>query len=137
MKDKREFFSFKSGKYVVGDVTKIFEEKEAKKIKSALLKLKAKGGFNKKFGIYYFRPDVSDTKFMDYIEKDVELLAESCLVMVPDELAKKGRLSNCRRFNAKNDFQLQYLHDSKGIVLYFQEPELPGPFMMLVQANEA
>ena len=116
---------------------KLFEEKNAKKMKAALTKLKSKGGFNKKFELHYFRADVPDAKFIDYIEKDVELLAETCLVIVPEELAKKGRLSNCKRFVAKNDFTLTYFRDEKGIILYFQIPEEPSPFMMLVQANEA
>ena len=116
---------------------KVFEEKAAKKIKTSLTKLKSKGGFNKKFEIHYFRPDIADTKFVDYIEKDVELLAETCFVVVPEELAKKGRLNNCKRFVAKNDFNLIYFRDDKGIVLYFQVPDEPSPFMMLVQANEA
>ena len=116
---------------------KIFEEKEAKKVKSTLTKLKAKGGLNKKFNLHYFRADVADAKFVDYIDKDVELLAETCFVIIPEEFAKKGRLSNCKRFTAKNDFRLTYLHDKDGIVLYFQEPDAPRPFMMLVQLNEA
>lgn len=116
---------------------KLFEEKDAKKMKTALTKLKAKGGFSKKFGFHYFRPDVSDSKFIDYIDKDVELLAETCFAIIPEELAKKGRLNNCKRFNAKNDFQLTYLHDKDGIVLYLQEPDSPSPFMMLVQLNDA
>ena len=116
---------------------KLFEEKDAKKMKTALVKLKAKGGLSKKFGFYYFRPDVTNIKFVDYIDKDVELLAETCFAIIPEELAKKGRLNNCKRFNAKNDFQLTYLHDKDGIVLYFQEPDSPSPFMMFVQMNEA
>ena len=137
MKNKREFFSFKAGKYVVGDVMKLFEEKEAKKAKTSLTKLKAKGGFSKKFNFHYFRADAPDAKFVDYIDKGVELLAETCFAVIPEELAKGGRLNNCKRFTAKNDFQLTYLHDKEGIVLYFQEPDAPSPFMMLVQLNEA
>ena len=116
---------------------KLFEEKNAKKMKTALTKLKAKGGFSKKFDFHYFRADVPDAKFTDYIDKDTELLAETCFAIIPEELAKSGRLSNCKRFTAKNDFCLTYFHDNDGIVLYFQEPDAPSPFMMLVQLNEA
>lgn len=136
MKSKKEFFYFKAGKYIVGDISKLFEEKDFKKMKTSLCKLKAKGGYNKKFDLYYFRPDISESIFRDYIENGVELTAENCLTIIPEESAKKGRLNNCRRFIAKNDFNLTYLHDEYGIVLYLQEPDAPGPFMMLVQYNE-
>ena len=136
MKIKREKFLFKSGKYVIGDISKLFEDKDFKKMKTSLCKLKAKGGYNKKFDLYYFRPDTTESIFRDYIEKGVELTTENCLTIIPEESAKKGRLNNCKRFNAKNDFNLTYLHDEHGIVLYLQEPDAPGPFMMLVQYNE-
>lgn len=136
MKVKREKFLFKAGKYVAGDISKLFEEKDFKKMKTSLCKLKAKGGYNKKFDIYYFRPDTSETFFTDYIDKCPVLPSETCLAIIPEESAKKGRLNNCKRFIAKNDFNLTYLHDEHGIVLYLQEPDAPGPFMMLVQYNE-
>jgi hypothetical protein len=136
MKVKREKFLFKAGKYVIGDISKLFEEKDFKKMKTSLCKLKAKGGYNKKFDLYYFRPDISESIFRDYIEKGVELTTENCLTIIPEESAKKGRLNNCKRFTAKNDFNLIYLHDEDGIVLYLQEPDAPSPFMMLVQSYE-
>ena len=77
MKVKREKFLFKAGKYVAGDISKLFEEKDAKKIKTSLCKLKAKGGYNKKFDLYYFRPDTIQGIFTDYIEKGAELLTDS------------------------------------------------------------
>lgn len=136
MKVKREKFLFKAGKYIVGDIFKLFEERDAKKIKTTISRLKAKGCYNKKFGLYYFKPDTVPAIFTDYIEKGIELLTDFCLVIIPEESAKKGRLNNCKRFNAKNDFNLTYLHDEAGIVLYLQEPDAPSPFMMLVQMNE-
>jgi hypothetical protein len=136
MKSKKEFFYFKAGKYIVGDISKLFEEKDFKKMKTSLCKLKAKGGYNKKFNIHYFRADASEAVFNDYIDKCPSLLSETCLAIIPEESAKKGRLNNCKRFNAKNDFRLTYLHDKDGIVLYLQEPDAPSPFMMLVQYNE-
>ena len=136
MKSKKEFFYFKAGKYIVGDISKLFEEKDFKKMKTSLCKLKAKGGYNKKFDIHYFRADSSNATFSDYIDKCPVLPSESCFVIVPEESAKKGRLNNCKRFTAKNDFKLTYLHDEHGIVLYFQEADAPSPFMMLVQMNE-
>lgn len=136
MKVKREKFLFKAGKYVAGDVLNVFTEKDAKKIKSSLSKVKTKGGFNKKLNLHYFKSIVSNNTFTDYIEKGVSLIAETSLVIIPEELAKRGRLSNCRRFTAKNDFNLTYLHDDLGIALYLQEPNTPSPFMMLVQTNE-
>lgn len=136
MKVKREKFLFQAGKYVVGDITKLFEEKDAKKMKTSLSKLKSNGGYNKKFDLHYFKPGATSNIFTDYIEKGVELVAETCLAIIPEESTKKGRLNNCKRFNAKNDFTLTYVNDDLGIALYFQEPDAPGPFMMLVQMNE-
>ena len=136
MKIKREKFLFKAGKYVVGDISKLFEEKVFKKMKTSLCKLKAKGGYNKKFDIHYFRPDTPETVFTDYIDKSPILSTETCFAIIPEESAKKSRLNNCKRFTAKNDFNLTYLHDEHGIVLYLQEPDAPGPFMMLVQYNK-
>jgi hypothetical protein len=136
MKSKKEFFYFKAGKYIVGDISKLFEEKDFKKMKTSLCKLKAKGGYNKKFNIHYFRADVSEAVFTDYIDKWPSLPSETCLVIIPEESAKKGRLNNCKRFNAKNDFRLTYLHDKDGIVLYFQELDAPSPFMMLVHETQ-
>lgn len=136
MKVKREKFLFQSGKYIVGDITKLFEEKDAKKMKTSLSKLKSNGGYNKKFDLHYFKPNSVSNIFIDYIEKGVELVAETCLAIIPEESAKKGRLNNCKRFNAKNDFTLTYVNDNLGTALYFQEPDAPGPFMMLVQMNE-
>ena len=136
MKVKREKFLFQAGKYVVGDITKLFEEKDAKKMKTSLSRLKNNGGYNKKFDLYYFKSNNTSNIFTDYIEKGVELVAETCLAIIPEESAKKGRLNNCKRFNAKNDFTLTYVNDDLGIALYFQEQDAPGPFMMLVQMNE-
>lgn len=136
MKSKKEFFYFKAGKYIVGDISKLFEEKDFKKMKTSLCKLKAKGGYNKKFNLHYFRADSSNAVFNDYIDKCPSLPSENCFAIILEEYAKKGRLNNCKRFNAKNDFNLTYLHDKDGIVLYFQEPDAPSPFMMLVQMNE-
>ena len=45
-------------------------------------------------------------QFRDYIEKGIELTTENCLTIIPEESAKKGRLNNCKRFTAKNDFNL-------------------------------
>lgn len=136
MKVKREKFLFQAGKYIIGDITKLFEEKDVKKMKTSLSKLKSNSGYNKKFDLHYFKSNSASNIFTDYIETGVELVAETCLVIIPEESAKKGRLNNCKRFNAKNDFILTYVNDDLGIVLYFQEPDAPGPFMMLVQTNE-
>lgn len=136
MKVKREKFLFKAGRYVIGDIMKLFEEESAKKMKASLCKLKSSGGYNRRFDLHYFRPLSTSDTFTDYIEKGVELVAENCLIIIPEESAKKGRLNNCKRFNTKNDFSLTYVHDNLGVALYFQEPDAPSPFMMLVQMDE-
>lgn len=136
MKLEREIFQFKAGKYVVGDVSKLFEEKDAAKMKASFSKLKTPGGYNKRFDCYYFKPESSGSNtFMDYIERDVELVAETCLIVIPAERAKSGKLKNCRRFNAKKDFHLTYQRDDMGAVLTFQDVNGSWPFMMLVQLD--
>jgi hypothetical protein len=86
--------------------------------------------------LYYFKTDTVPGNFVDYIEKNINLSAEVCLVIVPEEAAQTGRLQNCKRFTAKTNFSVEWLNDTDGTVLYFREPEAPGPFMMLVQYND-
>lgn len=131
MKVKREIFYFESGKYVVGDIFNLFEEKDFKKIKATLSKLKASSGFNKKFGVHFFKG--IDRKFIDYIEYNSYIIAENCLVLIPEELAKSGRLSNCKRFNAKSQFTVEYKNDKLGVAILIKEMGAPSPFMLLVQ----
>ena len=42
MKSKKETFHFPAGKYVVGDLSKVFDEKTYKKMKPTFTKLKQK-----------------------------------------------------------------------------------------------
>lgn len=133
LKHKKEIYNFVAGKYVAGDVFNLVEDKEAKKIKTTLSKLKTKGGFNKKLNIYYFIGD----SFIDYIDKGPPLITENALLILPEENVKTGRLTNCKRFIAKHNFQIKYVEDKLGTVLYFYYPEEPGPFMMLVNEIDA
>ena len=132
MKPKKEIFYFKQGRYVAGDISKLFEDKEAKKIISTIKRNKTKGGYNKKHNLTYF---IGNT-FIDYIDNGVLLDTENALTIVPEEDVKTGRLSNCRRFIAKHNFTITYVTDKLGSVLYFYYPDEPGPFMMLVNENE-
>lgn len=132
MKVKKEIFSLVAGRYVAGDVMNLFDEKDAKKIKTALTRLKATGGYNKKLDLYFFKANKTNNIFTDYIDNKTELAAESCLVIVPEDSIKSGRLSGCRRFIAKHTYQLKYVEDKLGTALYFNYPNEPGPFMMLV-----
>lgn len=134
MKVKKEIFYFEPGKYVIGDISNLFEEKDFKKIKSPLLKLKASCGFNKKFNLHFFKGVIR--RFNDYIENNSYIIAENCLAVVPEELVKKGKLKNCKRFKAKEKFSVEYKNDNLGVVLYLKEESEPGPFMMLVQEVE-
>jgi hypothetical protein len=133
MKVKREIFYFEPGKYVLGDISNLFEEKDFKKMKGPISKLKAHSGFNKKFNLHFFKG--IDRKFIDYIEDNSYIIAENCLVIVPDEMVKKGRLINCKRINPKTQFIIEYKSDQLGAVVYLKEIDAPGPFMMLVQEN--
>ena len=135
MKNKKDIFFFEAGKYVVGDISNLFEEKLFKKIKGSLCKIKSKCGLNKQFNLYFFKG--INRRFNDYIENNSYVIAENCLVVVPEELVKPGRLINCKRINAKSQFSVEYKNDNLGIVLYLKEMAAPGPFMMLVQENEA
>lgn len=136
MKVKGDIFYFEAGKYVIGDLLNLFNEKEIKKMKSSFSRAKTKCGLNKKFNYYYFKGSNSN-QFEDYIDKGTKLLAEVCLMIIPEENVKSGRLTNCKRLNAKTNFSIKYIVDKLGSVLYFNYPEEPGPFMMLVQDNDA
>ena len=131
MKVKREIFYFEPGKYVLGDISNLFEEKDFKKMKGPISKLKAHSGFNKKFNLHFFKG--IDRKFIDYIEFNSYIIAENCLALVPEEMVKKGRLINCKRFNSKTKFLVEYINDNLGIVVSLKDNEAPSPFMMLVQ----
>lgn len=132
MKVKKEIFSLVAGRYVAGDVMNLFDEKDAKKIKATLMKLKSTGGYNKKLNLHFFKANKTNNLFIDYIDNKPEIATESCLIIVPEDSIKLGRLSGCRRFIAKHTFQLKYLEDKLGTALYFNYPNEPAPFMMLV-----
>ncbi len=131
MKVKREIFYFEPGKYVMGDISNLFEDKDFKKMKAPISKLKAHSGFNKKFNLHFFKG--IDRKFTDYIEFNSYIIAENCLALIPEEMVKKGRLINCKRFNSKTKFSVEYINDKLGIVVSLKDIEAPSPFMMLVQ----
>lgn len=131
MKNKRDIFYFEPGKYVVGDIVNLFEERDFKKIKNTLSKVKAKSGLNKKFNLHFFRG--IDRKYIDYIEYNSYILCDNCLVLAPDDIVKTGRLTNCKRITTKYPFSVEYINDSLGVVVYFKEFDAPSPFMMLVQ----
>ena len=133
MKVKKEIFHFKQGKYVAGDISKVFEEKNIKKMKATFSRIKTKGGYNKKHDIHYFLGD----SFVDYIDKGITLSTEIALTIIPEELSKSGKLMNCKRFTAKHNFTVTYIEDKLGSALYFRYPEEPSPFMMLVNEVEA
>lgn len=134
MKVKREIFYFEPGKYVLGDISNLFEEKDFKKMKIPISKLKAYSGFNKKFNLHFFKG--IERKFTDYIELNSYIIAENCLALVPEEMVKKSRLINCKRFNSKTKFSVEYLNDKVGVVIYLKELDAPSPFMMLVQSYD-
>ena len=134
MKVKKEIFYFEPGKYVFGDISNLFEEKDFKKMKGPLSKLKALCGLNKKFNLHFFKG--IDRKFIDYIEDNSYIIAENCLAIVPDEIVKKGRLINCKRINSKTQFSIEYKNDKLGVAIYLKEINAPSPFMMLVQEVE-
>lgn len=136
MKVKGDIFYFEAGKYVIGDLLNLFDEKDIKKMKATFSRAKTKYGLNKKFNFHYFKGDATN-EFEDYIDKGTKLLTEVCLMIVPEENVKSGRLSNCKRLNAKSKFTVKYITDKLGSVLYFNYPNEPGPFMMLVQDNDA
>lgn len=131
MKNKRDIFYFEPGKYVVGDIANLFEEQDFKKIKNSLSKIKTKSGLNKKFSLHFFKG--INRKFIDYIEYNSYIISENFLVLAPDEFVKNGRLSNCKRINAKTPFSVEYVYDNIGVAIYFKEFDAPSPFMMLVQ----
>lgn len=134
MKVKKDIFYFEAGRYVIGDISNLLEENDFKKVKSSIAKLKSKCGFNKKYGLYFFKG--IERKFIDYIEYNSYIIAENCLGCIPESLVKQGRLSNCKRFIAKSQFTAEYINDNIGVAVSFKEMNAPGPFIMMVQSNE-
>ena len=134
MKVKKDIFYFEAGKYVIGDISNLLEEKDFKRLKTPIAKLKQKCGFNKKHNLHYFKG--IDRKFVDYIEYNSYIIAENCLGCISDDLVKSGRLTNCKRFTAKTQFTLEYVNDALGVAIYFKEMGAPSPFMMLVQSTD-
>lgn len=131
---KENIFYFEAGKYVIGDISNLFEIGDFKKMKSPISKIKTNCGFNKKFNLHFFKG--IDRRFNDYIENNSYIIAENCLAFIPEEMVKPGRLINCKRINTKSQFSIEYKNDSLGTVLYLKEMNEPAPFMMLVQELE-
>ena len=52
----KEFYEFGEGKYVLGDIDELFDEKLTKKVKTSVKKLSKKNhGKDDKLGIHYFK----------------------------------------------------------------------------------
>ena len=127
----KEFYEFEEGKYVLGDVEELFDEKLLKKMKTTIKKLSKKNhGKDDKLGIHYFK--VGD-KVWDFIEYNSKILtASNSLILCKSETAtKEGKLRFCRRFEAKNPFKVFVDYTKDDYCLYFYYEDEPSPFMML------
>lgn len=127
----KDFYEFKEGKYVLGDVDELFDEKLTKKMKTAVKKLSKKNhGKDDKLGIHYFK--VGD-KVWDFIEYNSKILtASNSLILCKSEtVTKEGKLRFCRRFEAKNPFKVFVDYTKDDYCLYFYYEDEPSPFMML------
>ena len=88
----KDFYEFEEGKYVLGDVEELFDEKLTKKMKTAVKKLSKKNhGKDDKLGIHYFK--VGD-KVWDFIEYNSKILtASNSLILCKSEtVTKEGKL---------------------------------------------
>ena len=127
----KDFYEFEEGKYVLGDVEELFDEKLLKKMKTAIKKLSKKNhGKDDKLGIHYFK--VGD-KVWDFIEYNSKILtASNSLILCKSEtVTKEGKLRFCRRFEAKTKFKVFVDYTKDDYCLYFYYEDTPSPFMML------
>lgn len=127
----KDFYEFEEGKYVLGDVEELFDEKLLKKMKTAIKKLSKKNhGKDDKLGIHYFK--VGD-KVWDFIEYNSKILtASNSLILCKSEtVTKEGKLRFCRRFEAKEKFKVFVDYTKDDYCLYFYYEDTPSPFMML------
>lgn len=127
----KDFYEFEEGKYVLGDVEELFDEKLLKKMKTAIKKLSKKNhGKDDKLGIHYFK--VGD-KVWDCIEYNSKILtASNSLILCKSEtVTKEGKLRFCRRFEAKEKFKVFVDYTKDDYCLYFYYEDTPSPFMML------
>lgn len=127
----KDFYEFEEGKYVLGDVEELFDEKLLKKMKTAVKKLSKKNhGKDDKLGIHYFKVG---NKVWDFIEYNSKILtASNSLILCKSEtVTKEGKLRFCRRFEAKNPFKVFVDYTKDDYCLYFYYEDEPSPFMML------
>lgn len=127
----KDFYEFEEGKYVLGDVEELFDEKLLKKMRTTVKKLSKKNhGKDDKLGIHYFK--VGD-KVWDFIEYNSKILtASNSLILCKSEtVTKEGKLRFCRRFEAKNPFKVFVDYTKDDYCLYFYYEDEPSPFMML------
>ena len=131
----KDYYDFGEGKYVLGDVDELFDEKLAKKIKTTLKKLSKKNhGKDEKLGIHFFKVGDKVWDLIDYNNKI--LTVNSSLILCKSEIVtKEGKLRFCRRFEAKGNFRLYVDYTNNDYCLYFLNEDDPSPFIML--QNEA
>ena len=84
----KDFYEFEEGKYVLGDVEELFDEKLLKKMKTSIKKLSKKNhGKDDKLGIHYFK--VGD-EVWDCIEYNSKILtASNSLILCNSETVTK------------------------------------------------
>lgn len=127
----KDFYEFEEGKYVLGDVEELFDEKLLKKMKTSIKKLSKKNhGKDDNLGIHYFK--VGD-KVWDFIEYNNKILtASNSLILCKNEtVTKEGKLRFCKRFEAKEKFKVFVDYTKDDYCLYFYYEDTPSPFMML------
>lgn len=127
----KDFYEFEEGKYVLGDVEELFDEKLLKKMKTSIKKLSKKNhGKDDELGIHYFK--VGD-KVWDFIEYNNKILtaSNSLILCKSDTVTKDGKLRFCKRFEAKEKFKVFVDYTKDDYCLYFYYEDTPSPFMML------
>ena len=125
----KEFYEFGEGKYVLGDIDELFDEKLTKKVKTSVKKLSKKNhGKDDKLGIHYFKVG---EKCIDLIEYQNKMLTPSLsLILCKDDIIKSGKLRFCKRFTAKEAFRVEVDYTDEDWCLYFWYKESPSPFMV-------
>lgn len=127
---KKFNFRLISGKYCLGDAENLFEPDDAKKILKELTRRvkKVNCDYCEKFNLYFFRIINMDVLF-EYINNDTTLKITSKILILTRN-PKEGKLKNCFRFTAKNDFTITTDYLDNSCFLYFNNDDSPSPFQM-------
>lgn len=117
VKEEKPLWSLEPGRYIIGDYTNLYEEKDAKKVEKFLKKVNKNTYFGKEetLKFYYFRmitatPAVTD--YVDNITPKYIKIPSKFLIFAKEEDVKEGKIFGCRRIQMKEKFFLEFKYDN-------------------------